>query len=91
MEKVDTGLVDLALMGQSLALSRNDHDLRTVVNKPTSVRMRNLTLRTAMDAPISGVEALEILVEGLDHLCARRFPMDRAGEDGSATSGECHA
>lgn len=62
-EKMDIGLVGLAVMGQNLVLNLVDHGYRVAVHNRTTATTRRFLAERAAGLPVMGADTLEDLVE----------------------------
>ncbi|MDE0131287.1 MAG: decarboxylating NADP(+)-dependent phosphogluconate dehydrogenase [bacterium] len=65
-EKMDIGLVGLAVMGQNLVLNLVDHGYRVAVHNRTTATTRRFLGEGAAGLPVKGADTLEDLVEMLE-------------------------
>ncbi len=65
-EKMEIGLVGLAVMGQNLVLNLVDHGYRVAVHNRTTATTRRFLAERASGLPVTGADTLEDLVERLD-------------------------
>jgi len=65
VEKVDIGLIGLAVMGQNLALNMSDHGFSVAVYNRTTERMQDFVQGAAAGTSIVGAKTLKTLVDAL--------------------------
>ena len=65
-EKMEIGLVGLAVMGQNLVLNLVDHGYRVAVHNRTTATTHRFLAERAADRPVKGAETLEDLVGMLE-------------------------